>query len=67
LWQVPEPALAQYFASVRLDSTAEHFKQRGLAGAIASNQASFIPRHHGEGCIFYNHASANFDRETLDL
>jgi hypothetical protein len=67
LWQVSKPTLAQHLAGVWLDGTAEHFEKCGLTGSVTPHQACFVAWHHSERRFFHNHASANFDRKTLDL
>ena len=48
LRQVAEPALAQDLAAGVFQRSAEHPEQRGLAGAVAADQADLVARHHGE-------------------
>ena len=67
LRQVAEPALAQDLAAGRFQRPAEHPEQRGLAGAVAADQADLVARHHGERGAVDDLATTNFHRERLDL
>ena len=67
LRQVAEPALAQDLAARRFERSAEDSKERGLAGAVATDQTDLVAGHHGERGAVDDLATTNFHRERLDL
>ena len=67
LRQVAEAALAHDRATGRLGGAAEHLEQRGLAGAVAADDAHLVAGHHGEGGVGDDEPTTHFHRECLRL